>query len=156
MSPISIIGIGNEDRGDDAVGLLIARTLRELDLRDVVISEHVGEGTSLLAAWQVAESVIIIDAVKADALPGTLVRFDARTESLPTQTFAGFSHAFGVAEAIELGRALQRLPSRLIVFGIVGEQFASGASISPAVLQAIPHTIALVLREIELKKGGNR
>ena len=45
---------------------------------------------------------------------------DARTSRLPMGQFRCSTHALGVAEAIELARALDRLPRKLIVFGIEG------------------------------------
>ena len=49
----------------------------------------------------------------------------------------GSTHALGVAEAIELGRALGRLPRRLLVFGIEGGSFDAGAGLSPEVERAV-------------------
>jgi hydrogenase maturation protease len=47
------------------------------------------------------------------------------------------THALGVAEAIELARALGRLPARLEVYAIEGARFTAGAGLSPAVEQAV-------------------
>jgi hydrogenase maturation protease len=52
--------------------------------------------------WDKANMVIVLDAVVSGAQPGTICRFDAQADPLPTRWFHGSTHAFGVAEAIEL------------------------------------------------------
>ena len=112
-----ILGCGNPDRADDAAGLLVARRLRELGTQ---ARELGGEALELIDAWSGEADVIIVDAVKSGAPPGTITVWDARTSPLPACQFRCSTHALGVAEAIELARALDRLPSKLIVVGIEG------------------------------------
>ena len=78
----------------------------------------------------------MVDAVSSGAEPGTIHRLDALTERLPAELSRGSTHAFGLAEAVELARALERLPGRLLVFGIEGKRFDAGAGLSPEVEQA--------------------
>ena len=52
-----VFGIGNPDRGDDAVGRIVARSLRASAPADVRIAEQGGEAGALLAELQVAGSV---------------------------------------------------------------------------------------------------
>ena len=47
------------------------------------------------------------------------------------------THAFGLAETIELARALDRLPARLLVYGIEGACFEAGDELSPPVRAAV-------------------
>ena len=44
-----VIGIGNPDRGDDAVGLHVARILRERWPDAIEVAAHDGEPSALLA-----------------------------------------------------------------------------------------------------------
>jgi hydrogenase maturation protease len=132
-----VIGIGNAWRRDDAAGLEVARRLRAPALAGVSIDEREGEPAGLLEAWDGAESVLVVDAVSSGASPGTVYRFDAGAAPLPAATFGHSTHALGLAEAVELGRALGRLPERLIVYGIEGERFDAGAGLSPAVDGAV-------------------
>jgi hydrogenase maturation protease len=132
-----IIGIGNEYRGDDAVGLIVARRLKERLAGSFTVLEQSGDGAALMEAWQGAETVIIIDAVMSGAAPGTIHRFDASVQPLPKDTFRCSTHAFGVAEAIELSRALSELPQSLVVYGIEGKNFAAGVGLSSEVEKAV-------------------
>ena len=81
--------------------------------------------------------VIVVDAVKSGAPPGTITIWDVRTSRPPTGQFRCSTHALGVAEAIELARALYRLPRKLIVVGIEGIRFNPGEPPSAEVAEAV-------------------
>ena len=49
----------------------------------------------------------------------------------------GGTHAFGLAEAVELARALRRLPQRLVLVGVEAVGFDYGAPLSPEVAAAV-------------------
>lgn len=146
---ILLIGVGNAYRHDDAVGLIIAWWLKEKSVDHVRVREEIGEGTSLMESWKDADEVILIDAVQSGAPPGTLHRLDAHAQQIPTDFFHYSTHAFSVAEAIELARALKRLPPRLIVYGIEGKNFEAGEGLSPEVKNALPEMVKQILLEIE-------
>lgn len=148
MSNLLIIGVGNAFRSDDAVGLVVAQRLRPL-LPGVPVVEATGEGAALLELWRDAERVILIDAVSSGALAGTIHRLEVHAQPLPSAFFRYSTHAFGVAEAIEMARVLQQLPSRFVVYGIEGQHYAAGTVLSPEVEQAARVVVARVRREAE-------
>ncbi len=145
-----IIGVGNEYRGDDAVGLIVARRLKEQVLGHVKVLEENGEGTALMESWKDADKVILIDAIHSGAKPGTLHRLDAHARPIPTRFFHYSTHAFGVSEAIELARALSKLPQQLIVYGIEGKSFEAGVGLSLEVEKAAQEVLENVLRDVRL------
>ena len=67
-------------RGDDAVGGMVVRNIRERHLPNVRTLEADGEGTSLIEAWTGAQTVFIVDAVSSGAEPGTVHKIDAVRE----------------------------------------------------------------------------
>jgi hydrogenase maturation protease len=148
---IMIIGIGNIFRGDDAVGLVAAQRLRDLKLKGVQVLELDGDITTMAASWQGASRVIVLDAATSKSQAGTIHRFAAHEEPLPRKIFATCisCHAVGLAQQIEMARALQQLPPSLIVYGIEGQDFSLGAKLSPAVAAAVPEVIRRVLEEID-------
>jgi hydrogenase maturation protease len=132
-----VIGLGNAARGDDAAGLIAARRLGGV--------EHEGDPLALLDLWEGAELALVIDAVSSGADPGTIHRFDAVAEALPARLRSSTStHAVGLAEAIELARALGRLPARLIVCGIEGGRFEAGTALTLAVAAAVDAVVSEV------------
>lgn len=149
MPRLLIIGIGNAFRRDDGAGLAVARALREQRLPDGVrVMEHGGEGASLIEAWRGADAVILIDATSSGAAPGAIRHFDAAATPLPRHLLAASTtHAFGVAEAIELARALGRLPPTLLFYGVEGCDFGAGVRLSPEVAAAAREVAKRVARE---------
>jgi hydrogenase maturation protease len=146
---VLVIGVGNAYRGDDAVGLFVAQRIRELGLAGgVEVIEADGEGTELMEVWRDADLAILVDAVSSGASPGTIHRFDAIAEPLPAGFFRLSTHAFGVAAAVELARELDRLPSRLIVYGIEGKEFSAGASFTKEVENAASRAVKRIVQEI--------
>jgi len=149
MPRILVVGVGNAYRSDDAVGLIVARRLRE-EVGDLVtVREESGEGTALIESWQGADTVILIDAIRSSAEPGALWRFDARAQPLPATLFHHSTHAFGVAEAVELARALDQLPPHLVVYGIAGKTFTAGVGLSAEVEKAGAGLVERVRQELE-------
>jgi hydrogenase maturation protease len=159
MVRISIMGVGNESRGDDAVGLVVARRLQHHAPAGVTVQEVHGEGISLLHRWQGADAVILIDASYSGAVPGTIHRLEPLAQPLPNGLFPCSTHAFGIVEAIELARVLQQLPPYLMVYGIEAKQFDIGSELSPEVLQAVPHVAQQVRQDIarfQTQASGDR
>jgi hydrogenase maturation protease len=142
------IGIGNPLRGDDAAGLLAARALRARGADDIEVRELEGEPLDLIEAWEGAEAVVVADAVSSRGEPGTLHRVDAVAEPLPAVLAGPSTHALGLAEAVELGRALGRLPRRLVVFGIEAASFEAGAEPGAAVREAAERAAAAAAGEL--------
>jgi len=147
-SGMLIIGLGNEYRRDDAVGLIVARRLKEAAAEHVRVREERGEGTALMESWKDADTVILIDAVRSGAKPGTLRRFDAHRQPIPTEFFRCSTHTFSVAEAIELARALGQLPPRLIVYGVEARNLEAGLGLSPEVETAAQEVVERVLGDL--------
>jgi len=145
---IVVIGVGNEYRSDDGVGIVVARCLRERFLTKITVLEESGEGAALIDSWKGATWVMLLDAVRSGAPPGTIHRFDARAAQIPTGFFHYSTHAFSVAEAIELARSLDQLPPHLIVYGIEGENFAAGDGLSRAVEQAVESVVERAATEV--------
>ena len=129
-----VVGCGNPDRGDDAAGILVARRLRELGVEAV---ENHGDLLALPDSWEGAEQAIIVDTVVTGGPPGRVSSWDARKAPLEKNCFRCSTHAFGVAEAVELARLLDRLPPSLWIYGIEGSRFEPGAPVSPEVAEAV-------------------
>jgi hydrogenase maturation protease len=143
-----VIGLGNDYRGDDAVGHVVARRLKAIAGDAVRVLEESGEGAALIETWRGADFVILIDAVHCGGTAGTIYRFDAKTEPIPGSFFHYSTHAFSVAEAVELARALNQLPGRLVVYGIEGKTFDAGVGLSPEVEAAADKVLRSVKEEL--------
>ena len=124
---------------------------REIPGVRVVISH--GEPTGLLDAWAVARPAVVIDAVVGEpATPGRWHRITDDHVSAPSGT-AG-THGFGVPEAMELGRVLDRMPQQLILYAIEVADVSIGLGLSAPVAAAVPALVDAVLRELGRTNAG--
>ena len=137
-----MIGVGSRWRQDDGAGLEVARQLRALEVPTLEVVAREGDQAGLLEDWRGAHEVLIFDAASSGFRPGTIHRHDAAGGALPARLSRTSTHAFGVAEAIELGRALGRLPRSLRVYAIEGETFQVGEGLSLAVREAVDRLVA--------------
>lgn len=160
-APVLVVGVGNPHRGDDAAGLLVARRVRDLlraqpigpEADPISVTEQGGEATALLAAWEGAQAVVVVDAAAGATSPGTVHRIDAREGRLAAVGLRCSTHTLGVTEAVSLARALGRLPPHLVVYAVEGRSFEAGAPLSPEVEAAIPLAAARVLAEARQVSG---
>ncbi|HEX6543372.1 MAG TPA: hydrogenase maturation protease [Ktedonobacterales bacterium] len=148
---VLLIGVGNPDRGDDAAGLAVARELASQTLPHVAIHESPGDGAALLSAWQGFDVVVLVDAMPPNGHAGRIHRVDAVAQPLPADLFANSTHTFGVAQGIELARALGMLPRTLIIYGIEGREFTIGSPMSAEVRGAILQVTMAILAELRRK-----
>jgi hydrogenase maturation protease len=109
-----------------------------------------GDAADLVMCWEDANSVIVVDAMVSGHPPGTVVRHDLTAELLPVDAFAGSSHHFGLAEAIEISRALDNLPSHFVVYGIEVEATTLGTPLSPRVMDAVRRVASSIATEASM------
>lgn len=146
---LKVVGIGNAWRSDDAVGLVVARRLREVLPNSIEVLEREGEPTGLIETWVGAEALWLIDAVSSGARPGTVHRVDVSQDDLPEPFAAGSTHHFSLGETVALARALGRLPGHVVVFGIEGERFDLGEELSECVAAAVPDVVTAVRADVQ-------
>jgi len=152
---LRIIGCGNIDRGDDAAGLLVARRLHArgveipaVEIPAVEIIEHSGQSLSLMDCWTTFEQVILVDATAPGGKPGQVQVWNALVDELPEDFFPSSTHAFGVREAVELARTMNRLPQTLLIYGIEGKQFSFAAPLSAEVEHAVASVVERLVRHV--------
>lgn len=146
---VLVIGLGNLERSDDGVGLVIARRLKPITQSFVTIKESSGDLTTLLDLWRGYDEVILVDAMHSGDTPGRVRWFEVSGSELPEVKFAEHStHAFGLHQAIAMARALGELPRTVFVVGVQGADFASGVMLSPEVWDAVDGIVREILARI--------
>ncbi len=148
MDEIVVIGIGNPDRGDDAVGLAVARELKQEALPGVTVIEHRGDAADLVELLAGTDAVVLVDAAVSGTAPGTFRRIDVHRETLPASWFACSTHGLGLATAIELADTLGSLPPRCVVYAVEAARFEHGAAISPDTMETIPAVTEAIGRDL--------
>lgn len=135
-----VIGVGNALRGDDAAGVAVAERLHGLACEE--------EPSRLMEAWEGADAAVLVDTVVSGEPAGTIHRFDASDTPLPAHALRSSTHAIGLAETIELARALGRLPKSVVVYGIEAASFDAGAPLSPDVAAAVTELAERIEEEL--------
>lgn len=150
MKGAVVIGVGNPFRRDDGVGAAVVERLRGVVGTGVVVAERDGEPTGLLDAWAGVTLAVVVDAVASHGEPGRLHRFEVcgGIGSVPDRAYRGSSHALGIGDAVDLGRALDRLPERLVVLGVEAADLGDGLGLSAPVAAALDGVVARVLAEL--------
>jgi len=145
-----IFGLGNPNRCDDAVGLMILDALRAMDLpAGVQLRHHLGDGMGLVNALAETHHAIICDAVRGGQ-PGQLVTLDCSQALLPEQPFMSSSHGFGLAEAVEMARVMNMLPPKCFIVGVYVASLTTGYAVSQPVQDAIPASVQWITRHLDL------
>lgn len=147
---VRVIGLGNVSRGDDAAGVLAARLVRELSGGMIDVHESDAGGAALPELMEGADRVILIDAARCGRLPGTVYRLDASAGRIAREDFPCSTHDMGLADAIELARALGTLPKQVIVYGIEAGSMEAGADPADAVRLAVEEVARRILDEQEM------
>ncbi|GAA2437539.1 hydrogenase maturation protease [Actinomadura vinacea] len=137
---VVVIGVGNTFRRDDGAGPAVVEALRGKVPATLAVTD--GEPARLIELWSGAPLAIVIDAVRADPPhPGRVHEMDM--EETGRQTLiqegsgpAASSHALGLEHAVDLGRAVDRMPRRLRVHAIEGLDFGLGPGLTPQVEEA--------------------
>ena len=146
-----VIAVGNDLRRDDGVGPAVVARVEEALPADVGVVVVDGEPSRLVDAWTGTAVAVVVDAVRSGAPAGTVHRLRVHPDGEPLPApgrGASSSHAAGVAEAVALGRALERMPGRLVVVGVEVAAVGDGPGLSGPVAAAVPAAVAAVQAEV--------
>lgn len=143
---VVVIGIGNEFRRDDGVGLAVAEVVAKRGVPGVRVVTAVGEPIAILEAWSDARLAVVVDASTGEGCnPGQIRRWMPGDGTPPGVVS---SHAIGLPQAYELGEALGQIPHQLVVLCVDVADTDYGIGLTPAVAAAVPATVEAVLAEL--------
>lgn len=144
--PLLILGLGNLICADDGLGIEAVRRITD--------GWHIPDGTrvldggtlglSLLPWLMDADEVLLLDAVSADARPGTLVRLSGDAVR-PAVRHRLSPHQIGVADLIDGADLLGAGPHHISLLGLVPASIALSLERTPDVEAAIDTLVAAAL-----------
>ncbi len=145
---VLVLGLGNILLSDEGVGVKAIEELqRRYDCPDAV--EIVDGGTvgfELLPYFDERSHILIVDAVKADNKPGTIVRIDDPPAYFSSRTSP---HQIGLADVMGLAAITDNLPKNIILLGIEPKRLATGLTLSSEVAQNLSRLVDMVVAEME-------
>jgi hydrogenase maturation protease len=143
-----VIGLGTDARSDDGVGLDVVRALRQDPGLEAEVVEGPGDLSRLLDLWSGRTFVVLVDAVRSGAAPGTIERWDGLEATRLPSGIALSTHGLSLPDILHLARFLGRLPPRLVVFGIEARETGPGTARSVEVRAAVPDVCRQITREL--------
>jgi hydrogenase maturation protease len=154
--PVLVLGLGNDILSDDAVGLIVARDIRQhlSDADGIEVQETAEMGLSLLDYIVGFDDLVLVDAVQTgQAPPGFLHEFDvSQLNVLPIIS----PHFLGVGEVVTLGRQLGlRVPRQVKIFAIeVQDPFTVGTGMTPPLRRVLPSIALRILAAARRLSSG--
>jgi len=150
--PIStlVIGLGNPLMGDDGAGVAVLARLRdEWDIpQEVELIDGGTWGMNLLPLVESTRNLILVDAIRSGAAPGTLTVLE-RCE-LPRYFSLKLSpHQIDLREILALAELRGLLPDNLVAIGIEPERVEMKMSLSPRVSAGLAKVADLVAERLE-------
>jgi len=154
MTRVRVIGCGNIDAGDDALGLLAARRVRPL-LPDSVEVVEAGSGAHVVDLLQNVDCVVVVDAILTEGEPdGGTIRLDVRVGEVPAGVRTSLSsHGLGLPEAMMLAAAVGLPLPKIVILGLEAHNTEIGSSLSPEVAGQLDALVHAIVREASVLRG---
>ncbi len=144
-----VLGLGNEYAGDDAVGVLTVRALRDELAGDADVVESAASGLALLEVFAGYERAVVVDSIRTGRRPaGTIIEAGLGELGLAT---APSLHQAGIPELAAVARRLgMGFPDRTRVLAVeVAGPMMFGGPLSKPVAAAIAPLGRRVLDQVQ-------
>lgn len=146
---LTVIGCGNLIRGDDGVGVVVARRLIEFLQRhtppDVAVFDAGTDGLDVMYRARGAKKLVLVDASRSGSQPGAV--FEVPGETLASNYEPTYSlHDFRWDHALYAGRKIYgaSFPTDVTVFLIEAGELGFGWELSEPVRRAADKVIAQI------------
>jgi hydrogenase maturation protease len=148
---VLVLALGNVLLGDDGLGAAaVVRLERDYCVPPRVLLVDGGTlGLSLLGLLAEADHTILVDAVRADGPPGTLVRLDGENVGDAVRDRLS-PHQVGVADLLDAARLIDRYPASVTLLGLVPDTIDLAVVRSIAVDDRLDELVAAIVREVEV------
>jgi hydrogenase maturation protease len=143
-----VIGLGNRLMSDDAIGLLALERLETLNF-DPPVGFVYGDtwGLALLPEIEGSDTVLLLDAIRANASPGTvhILPGGAIEEVLSPKISP---HQIDVRELLALARLRDHFPRRLAAIGVEPAAVELNTELSPAVRASLAAMVTAAVDQL--------
>lgn len=147
--PILVLGVGNILLSDEGIGVRVVETF-QAGYRVPATVEVLDGGTAgmdLLDVLAGRSHVIIVDAIRSERPPGSIVRL--RGEAVPALFRTRISpHQLGLSEVLAALKLIDAEPAHLSLIGIVPEDLSTTLELSPRLAAAVPTLAAMIAEEL--------
>lgn len=156
MKKILILGIGHWLMGDDSLGPLVIQRLKKMKLPSEVELDEIGPAViDALPLLENREKVIIVDALKADEPPGTILRIPAE-QLLASDKEKLSLHQMNIADVLKLAAQLGYKSETVIIGMVIEEPLAPIEKLSEQIKKNLPSLIKAILKELSSANVKNK
>ena len=147
---VLVLGIGNVLMTDDSVGI---RVINELERRfrfpeGVELLDGGTSGIELLSYIANKDYLIIVDAIKSDFPPGTVVKVEG--EDVPAKFMTRISpHQLGLSDLLAAATLTGELPRHMVLFGIEPKRVELGLEMTEEVKGSFEKLVGVVVDELK-------
>jgi hydrogenase maturation protease len=144
-----VLGIGNLLISDEGVGCI---TVDNLNARyqmppEVECLDGGTAGFELLPLIDSKDHLILIDALRNDMAPGTVVMIE--DEDVPRSFLSSISpHQLGISDVLAAAALTDILPKKMILLGVEPKQLEVGIGLSPEVENGMEKIIDTVVEQL--------
>ena len=144
-----VLGLGNELAGDDAIGVLVARAVRQDIAGAADVVESSASGMALIEIFAGYDRAVVVDSIRTGRNPpGTVTELglaDVGRVVAPSLHHAGLPELAAVAERLGLG-----FPAETRVLAVeVMDPYTMGAALSEPVADAVGELARRVRDQLE-------
>lgn len=144
-----VLGIGNILLRDEGIGVRVVESMagRYNLPAEVEVLDGGTSGMDLLYTISGRDLLIVCDAIKADAPPGTVIQITGDDVPMFLQTKLS-PHQVGLSDVLATLRLLGELPPVVSIIGIVPQDLSLGTELSPTVAGAVDHALTMIRDEL--------
>ncbi len=138
-----LLGVGNVLRRDDGFGVRAAEQMAGFGLSpEIAVCDAGTVGLEAARLLERRKLVVVVDAIDADAAPGTVFRL-APEQLRPYVNSAVSLHDLHLLDALNETRLVETSPEEVVVLAVQGGDWSAGIGLSPAVEAALEKVVRL-------------
>jgi len=153
---ILIACLGNRLRKDDGLGSYVAERLLRIPLpSNVTVIDYGTAGFKLFHDLMDYDIVIFVDVIHGSGEAGSVVRFEVSERDIKdvspqdsSELFYLSYHEIDIESVLALSKNIGKLPSKVIVIGMIPEDTGQGLGLSKSVAKNFMKLVNMILEEI--------
>jgi hydrogenase maturation protease len=147
-----VIGIGNEFRGDDALGIKAVKSLQSSHPNLAKYRFEQGDLSRLLDVWKDQE-VVLVDAIASKELkPGAIYLAFSYSELIKDRESLFSTHGISLLETLELAMELNKMPTSIFFVGVEGSNWKMSNRLTEKVEKSISKVRERIIRYLKLSE----
>ena len=145
-----VLGLGNVFMRDDAIGIHVAREVRQRNFgKEVRVYDYQEMDLSLLGYFQGASKLVVVDAFKSGKPPGTVSKYSIAPREEPLSQLPSL-HSLQLFDIFDLASQAGLLSCPVIIIGVEPKDCSPGEEMSEELTAALPRAVGEVIKELRI------